>query len=268
MNLLHSRERWAEQFTAGVRPKLVKKYELNRTSEHWRSSSVVEELCEYILFLENAEYKQLTEVPIMPTKELWVDTHDINYVLRTYDMREHKDTIEHLLKDICVLKQEVEVLLKTIEEHKIMSKTEDVGEQLSRLQKEEVGESSDPVLIINSLQTPDGTILKSTHRHDYNTYTDANGKTYMVDGGLDYVRRSNNGDEIDLCLYDDEDHEVQRQVLKWGTYGINGDQPLTYLCIADMDTSHIAAVTTTIRNVLPAIMRCMKTELVYRRYKG
>ena len=118
MNLLHSRERWTEQFTAGVRPTLVKKYELNRTSEYWRSSSVVEELCEYILFLENPEYKQLTEVTIMTTKELWVDTHGANDVLRNYDMREHKDTIEHLLNDIRVLKQEVEVLLKIIEEHK------------------------------------------------------------------------------------------------------------------------------------------------------
>ena len=125
-------------------------------------------------------------------------------------------------------------------------------------------DASTPVLILNALQTPDGTILRSLSRHDYKEYIDANGKTYMVDGGLDYVRRSNNGDENDMCLYDDTPHDVQRQVFEWGTYGINGDQPLTYVCIADMDTSHINAVINTVPSVMPSLLHCMKTELEYR----
>ena len=117
-------------------------------------------------------------------------------------------------------------------------------------------------LIRNAIQTPDGTILESFSRHDYKDYTDANGKTYMVDGGLDYVRRSAHGDEIDLCLHDDSPHEVQRSILKWGTRGINQDQPLKFVTIAEMDTAHIEAVIKF--NVSPAHKACMLEELQRR----
>ena len=119
-------------------------------------------------------------------------------------------------------------------------------------------------LIRNAIQTPDGTILESEYRHDYKEYTDANGKTYMVDGGLDYVRRSANGDEISRCLYDDESHEVQRNTLKWGSYGINGDQPLTFKTIARMDCDHIRNVLDYCKNIDPIIKDCMIEELKYR----
>ena len=32
-------------------------------------------------------------------------------------------------------------------------------------------------LLLNRMQTPDGTVLTSWSRHDYRTYTDANGET-------------------------------------------------------------------------------------------
>ena len=44
-----------------------------------------------------------------------------------------------------------------------------------------------PNLIRNAIQTPDGTILESTHRHDYKEYKDANGLTYMVDGVCEHA---------------------------------------------------------------------------------
>lgn len=114
-------------------------------------------------------------------------------------------------------------------------------------------------LILNSIMTPDGTVLVSRHRHHYVSHTDANGKYYMVDGGLDYIRCSVHEDQVDLFLYDDEPHEVQREVLTWGTYGINGDQPLSHIRIGDMETGHLEAVLKL--NVTPTLKACMVEEL-------
>ena len=118
-------------------------------------------------------------------------------------------------------------------------------------------------LIRNALQTPDGTIIESTHRHDYVTYTDANGKEYMVDGGLEYLRRTIHDDQIDLSEYDDAPHERQRELLTWGTYGPKGDQPLQYKTIAEMDTGHLEAVVG-MRNLCPVRRKCMQVELESR----
>jgi hypothetical protein len=78
------------------------------------------------------------------------------------------------------------------------------------------------------MRTPDGTILESKHRHDYVTHLDANGKEYMLDGGLDYVRSSANGDEEFLTICNDDPHEVLRVLVKWGTYGTPPKDELEY----------------------------------------
>ena len=123
-----------------------------------------------------------------------------------------------------------------------------------------------PRLIRNAIQTPDGTILESFSRHDYKTYTDANGKEYMVDGGLSYSRRSAHGDEIDLNLYDTESHEIQREILTWGTYGKDGDQPLQYKSIEKMDTAHLKAVLE-MPGLCSVRRNCMQEELRLRKDK-
>lgn len=118
-------------------------------------------------------------------------------------------------------------------------------------------------LISNSLVTPDGTIITSKSRHDYVTHTDKNGKEYMVDGGLDYLRRSAHGDERDASAYDDAPHELQRVLLEWGTYGKGGKEALRYVPIREMSTAHIKAV---LRNCSPTavIKNCMEKELRHR----
>jgi len=99
------------------------------------------------------------------------------------------------------------------------------------------------MLIYQAIKTPDGTLLESLHRHDYKTHKDANGETYMIDGGTDYARRSVNKEPAeDLSLHSSMEHNLLRAKLVWGTYGIAGDQPLTYISLKDMDTAHIEAV--------------------------
>ena len=120
-------------------------------------------------------------------------------------------------------------------------------------------------IIRNALRTPDGTEIRSRHRHDYVTYTDANGKEYMVDGGLDYIRRSANGDEEDMVVTTEDSFEVVRQACDWGTYGINGDQPLSYIKLCDMETAHIEAVLQNVSLINPAIKTSMERELEYRK---
>jgi len=131
---------------------------------------------------------------------------------------------------------------------------------------EEKRESKEKVakLVKNCLETPDGTMLYSRSRHDYKTYLDANGKTYMIDGGLDYVRCSANGDEIHHCVWDDDPFDKVRKAVEWGTYGINGDQPLRWVRLCDMETDHINAVLKNVRSIGDSYARAFRLELELR----
>ena len=121
-------------------------------------------------------------------------------------------------------------------------------------------------LLCNRIRTPDGTILESMHRHDYVTYTDANGKEYMVDGGLDYLRRNIHEDAPyeELSLYSDAYHQLIRQAFKWGTRGIDGKQPLTWLVLKDMATDHIEAILETQTGLRDHIRQVFINELNFR----
>lgn len=118
-------------------------------------------------------------------------------------------------------------------------------------------------LIRNAIKTPDGTVIESTYRHDFVCHTDANGERYCVDGGRDYLRRVGAMDYEDMSLYDDEPHEVQRNVLKWGSYGKDGKSPVRYIPIAEMETDHIQAV---LQECRPSyvLRNCMLEELKFR----
>ena len=124
------------------------------------------------------------------------------------------------------------------------------------------------MLVYNALRTPDGTVIESLHRHDYVTYDDANGKFYMVDGGLDYLRRSANGDEVDLSVSLDQGILAAREAASWGSYGKNGDEPLRLIKLCKMTNNHIKACLKTQTNMHPNIKLAMQQELDYRNKLG
>ena len=87
----------------------------------------------------------------------------------------------------------------------------------------------------------DGVIYNSIHVHEFVQTSDGR---YFTDGGLEYIRRNfaNNECVIDLSLGPTNTIEEVCNRLVWGTYGINGDQPLTWIRIKDMTDSHRMAV--------------------------
>ena len=120
-------------------------------------------------------------------------------------------------------------------------------------------------ILNNRMETPDGTILESKHRHDYVTHLDANGKEYMLDGGLDYVRSSANGDEEFLTICSDDPHEIIRVLVQWGPYGKRGDDPYKEIKIADLDPYHLRAILDTQQKTMrPALVKVMQDEVEYR----
>lgn len=124
-----------------------------------------------------------------------------------------------------------------------------------------------PRIAVNMIQTPDGTVLQSKHRHDYVTHVDkTNGLTYMVDGGVEYLRRNfhPNHPYKEMSLTEDADHMILREKVCWGTRGKDGQSPLKYISIASMDTEHIQAVLETQYQMSGVIRKIMLNELNYR----
>jgi predicted phosphohydrolase len=123
-----------------------------------------------------------------------------------------------------------------------------------------------PEVIAYRMITPDGTIIQSRHRHDYQTHIDTvSGETYMIDGGNNYLRRSVNKMEATLeCIMSNDSHDKIREVMTWGTRGKSGRDPLKWVFLKDMDTNHIEAVLDTQTQITSQIRSIFETELKYR----
>lgn len=96
----------------------------------------------------------------------------------------------------------------------------------------------------NSIVTPDGTELISQHRHDYVLYTDANGQSFGIDGGNDYLRRTHDAVLFgkDTSITSNSPIEDIRGFLSWGTYGKEGKSPYKRVLLKDMSNNHILAI--------------------------
>ena len=98
----------------------------------------------------------------------------------------------------------------------------------------------EPKLILSRIQTPDGTILTSYHRHDYVTHIDKNGETYMLDGGNDYQRTSVNIEPYkDLSIWSDAPYEIIRENFHRGGRGKNGNESLKWVPLSKMSDEWI-----------------------------
>lgn len=116
-------------------------------------------------------------------------------------------------------------------------------------------------IIVNKAITPDGTVLNSRHTWDFVSHTEADGRQFFLDGGLDYVRCSK-GLEL-ITLTDESPHDLVREHFSWGSYGKNGDEPLHYIPLKDMDTEHLMAVLS-LDYIKPSVRSVMENEVKYR----
>jgi hypothetical protein len=116
---------------------------------------------------------------------------------------------------------------------------------------------------------PDGTEIVSRHRHDYVEHRDANGETYAVDGGRDYLRRPygftfpHTATETSQSFKATDPFNKIRYYLEWGSYGKDGNEPLHYIALGDMETSHIEAVVET-QELGDFVKGCLLIELALR----
>lgn len=123
-------------------------------------------------------------------------------------------------------------------------------------------------IVANKIRTPDGTILQSFHRHDYKTHLDKNGFEYMVDGGLEYLRRNVAPEPYeDLSVTLRDDFEKIREAFHWGTRGRGGREELKWKALKDLDTDHIEAILETQTHISEWLRHLFNKELELREGK-
>lgn len=119
-------------------------------------------------------------------------------------------------------------------------------------------------IILNSIRTPDNTIIISRYRHDYVIHKDKNGSTYACDGGTAYLRRAGPSDYTELSVYSDDNFDVIRASFAWGCRGKEGDEPLHYIRLRDLEDSHVIAILQTQKHISVTVRNFFISELIYR----
>lgn len=90
----------------------------------------------------------------------------------------------------------------------------------------------------------------------------------MVDGGQAYLRRNIHDDNPyeEMSIYEDDSIEIIREYFVWGTRGIDGKQPLTWIKLKDMNSDHIKAVIETQTHISNAVRNVFMNELDRRKF--
>lgn len=121
-------------------------------------------------------------------------------------------------------------------------------------------------LIANIWRTPSGAILQSKHRYDF--VQDEQGN--FLDGGLEGYTRMGGHMLMhweNLCVYSDDPHEKKRKAFFWGTRGKDGEQPVKWILLKDLDTDHIEAILDTQRFLPDHIKDMFIDEIEYRKWR-
>lgn len=131
-------------------------------------------------------------------------------------------------------------------------------------------------IILNSIRCPDGTVLVSNHRHDFQLHKQDDGREYFVDGGTCYQRIGFSDNEYkNISVYSDDPHEKIREVFGWTQYIDAEKRHLKKpkrLLLKDMEDSHIKALveftSDQVRGYLPHIPVIFQNEIDFReKYK-
>lgn len=98
-------------------------------------------------------------------------------------------------------------------------------------------------LVYNAVECLEcGETIVSRTRHDYQLCGCPN--ETMVDGGLDYMRYGgkNMTKVKPVEIYADDDYEIVRKFATRGSRGKDGQQPLSWIAICNMDDDYLQAV--------------------------
>ena len=97
-------------------------------------------------------------------------------------------------------------------------------------------------LLHNSIKCPDGTVLVSKHRYDFQGHVQKDGREYFIDGGLSYQRIGFSDEEFeDLSVYTDSPHKLIREKFTW-TKRMNEDGEMIapeQILLKDITDNHL-----------------------------
>lgn len=108
-------------------------------------------------------------------------------------------------------------------------------------------------------------IIESHSAHDF---VSCSCSAVSCDGGIDYIRRVGEPKNIiELSVYSTDDYETIRKHFKRGSRGVNGDEPLVWIALEGMTTSHLSATIDYEKNCSPnnKFIGLYEQELEYRR---
>jgi len=128
-----------------------------------------------------------------------------------------------------------------------------------------------PIILYNAISTPDGTILESLTRNDYKIHQDTtDGFHYAIDGGTFYRGREGGQNAVELSVVDDGTMTIEevRKHLRWGTYGKEGNEPLRFVKLMDMDDDHLEATIAHVEERINTIVASGSEEIYKERLES